>query len=49
MNEKIQAGDIIFYVYRNKFLMLEVQEVRYTLDNARCIVQTIDMITSTHF
>lgn len=49
MNEEIQKGDIIFYVYCDKFLMLEVQDVIRTLDNAYCIVRTIDIVTSTRF
>lgn len=49
MNDEIQTGDIIFYVYCDNFLMLEVQKVRHSLNNTCCIIEAIDMITSTHF
>ena len=50
MNDELKPGDIVYYVYPERMVILEVVEVMPCLDDDRYIrVDTIDRITSIRY
>lgn len=50
MNDELKPGDIVYYVYPERMVILEVVKITPCLnDNMHIIVETIDRITSVRY